>query len=61
MTSQPTGINPSAPPSGTGCGECLGGAPPGWWLLTAWAAVKELALEAGQTLGPGSNRTSSTS
>jgi len=32
MTSQATGINPSAPPSGTGCAECLDGAPPGWWL-----------------------------
>jgi hypothetical protein len=32
MTSQATGINPSARPSGIGCAECLGGAQPGWWL-----------------------------
>lgn len=32
MTSRATGIDPSVPPSGTGCAECLGGAPPGRWL-----------------------------
>jgi Zn-finger in ubiquitin-hydrolases and other protein len=26
------GIDPSVPPSGTGCVECLAGASPGWWL-----------------------------
>jgi hypothetical protein len=25
-------IDPSAPPSGTGCKECLAGAGEGWWL-----------------------------
>jgi hypothetical protein len=27
-----TGIDPSAPPSGTGCVECLAGDGPGWWF-----------------------------
>jgi hypothetical protein len=26
------GINPTAPPSGDGCVECLAGDGPGWWL-----------------------------
>ncbi len=30
MRSKHTGINPEAPPSGTGCGECL--AQDGWWF-----------------------------
>jgi hypothetical protein len=25
-------IDPSVPPSGTGCADCLAGAEPGWWL-----------------------------
>jgi hypothetical protein len=25
-------LDPSVPPSGTGCVECLAGAEPGWWL-----------------------------
>ncbi len=25
-------VNPDVPPSGAGCGECLAGAQPGWWL-----------------------------
>ena len=25
-------IDPTAPPSGTGCAECLAGAAPGWWF-----------------------------
>jgi hypothetical protein len=32
MTSTTNEIDPSVPPSGTGCAECLAGAPPGWWL-----------------------------
>ena len=28
----PAEIDPHAPPSGTGCAECLSGASPGWWL-----------------------------
>ncbi len=32
MTSATDGINPSVPPSGTGCADCLAGASPGWWL-----------------------------
>ena len=32
MTNRTSGVDPSVPPSGTGCAECLGGAPPGWWL-----------------------------
>lgn len=31
MTKIP-GIDPSAPPSGTGCAECLAGDGPGWWF-----------------------------
>ena len=31
MTAEP-GIDPTALPSGAGCAECLGGAPPGWWF-----------------------------
>src|SRR5512143_3165345 len=27
-----TGIDPSVPPSGTGCVECLAGDGPGWWF-----------------------------
>jgi hypothetical protein len=27
-----TGIDPTVPPSGAGCVECLGGASPGWWF-----------------------------
>jgi hypothetical protein len=30
--SGPPGIDPSAPPSGTGCVECLAGEGPGWWF-----------------------------
>ena len=26
------GINPSVPPSGTGCAQCLAGDGPGWWF-----------------------------
>ncbi len=26
------GIDPTVPPSGDGCAECLGAAPPGWWF-----------------------------
>jgi len=25
-------VDPNAAPSGTGCADCLAGAPPGWWL-----------------------------
>jgi Zn-finger in ubiquitin-hydrolases and other protein len=32
MASVTNGIDPSVPPSGTGCVECLAGASPGWWL-----------------------------
>ena len=32
MTSITHEIDPSVPPSGTGCVECLAGASPGWWL-----------------------------
>jgi Zn-finger in ubiquitin-hydrolases and other protein len=32
MSSDTGEINPSIPPSGTGCMECLAGASPGWWL-----------------------------
>jgi hypothetical protein len=32
MTNGTSGIEPSVPPSGTGCAECLGGAAPEWWL-----------------------------
>jgi hypothetical protein len=31
MTATP-GIDPTVPPSGTGCVECLAGDGPGWWL-----------------------------
>ncbi|MGD9572210.1 MAG: UBP-type zinc finger domain-containing protein [Thermoleophilia bacterium] len=26
------GIDPTVPPAGTGCSECLGGDGPGWWF-----------------------------
>jgi hypothetical protein len=32
MTEAEIEIRPDAPPSGTGCAECLAGAAPGWWL-----------------------------
>ncbi len=32
MASTTDEIDPSTPPSGTGCKECLAGASPGWWL-----------------------------
>jgi hypothetical protein len=32
LTSRTQDIDSDVPPSGTGCVECLGGAPPGWWL-----------------------------
>jgi hypothetical protein len=32
MSTEPNEIDPSIPPSGTGCADCLGGAAPGWWL-----------------------------
>ena len=32
MTSATNEINPSVPPSGPGCADCLAGASPGWWL-----------------------------
>jgi hypothetical protein len=32
MTSNTSEIDTSAPPSGTGCAECLAGATPGWWF-----------------------------
>ena len=28
----PTGIDPTVPPSGTGCAECLAGDGAGWWV-----------------------------
>ncbi|MFD8720203.1 UBP-type zinc finger domain-containing protein [Streptomyces sp. NPDC059629] len=31
-TSAIPGIDPSIPPSGDGCSDCLGGDGPGWWL-----------------------------
>ena len=31
MTTLP-GVDPTVPPSGDGCLECLAGAPPGWWF-----------------------------
>jgi hypothetical protein len=32
MNSSASDIDPSVPPSGTGCVECLAGQGPGWWL-----------------------------
>ncbi len=32
MSSDPAEIDPTVPPSGSGCVECLGAAPPGWWF-----------------------------
>ena len=32
IRSRSAGINPEAPPSGTGCVECLAASPPGWWF-----------------------------
>jgi hypothetical protein len=31
MTEMP-GLEPDAPPSGTGCAECDAASPPGWWV-----------------------------
>jgi hypothetical protein len=30
--SEVPGLEPDAPPSGTGCAECDGATPPGWWV-----------------------------
>src|SRR6202020_976538 len=32
MSNDASEIDPSVPPSGTRCAECLGGEGPGWWL-----------------------------
>jgi hypothetical protein len=32
MANDASEIDPSVPPSGTGCAECLAGEGPGWWL-----------------------------
>jgi hypothetical protein len=32
MSANGQAINPSVPPSGTGCVDCLAGDGPGWWL-----------------------------
>ena len=32
MTDLPAGIDPSVPPSGTGCAQCLAGEGAGWWI-----------------------------
>src|ERR1700759_3617779 len=32
MSSNAEAVNPSVPPSGTGCADCLAGDGPGWWL-----------------------------
>lgn len=32
VSTEPMEIDPSIPPSGTGCADCLSGASPGWWL-----------------------------